>query len=119
VSRALPYFVLPIRNSLNYEAPLSRLRKPHIALLFFLYLGGVALFASDIPTPWTTSHFTIDAKALYEQASKSAAPEGTNVAVLDDEEAYSFDASGRGLYTEYTVYKVLTQRGAEGWSRFR
>ena len=48
--------------------------------------------------------------------SESAAPEGTNVAELDDEEAYSFDASGRGLYTEYTVYKVLTQQGAEGWS---
>jgi transglutaminase-like putative cysteine protease/tetratricopeptide (TPR) repeat protein len=95
---------------------LSRLCKPYIVLLLFLSLRGVALFARDIPTPWTTPHFTIDPKALYEQASEPAAREGTNVAVLDDEEGYSFDASGRGLYAEYTVYKVLTQQGAEGWS---
>ncbi len=95
---------------------MSRLCKPHIVLLFVLSLGGAALFASDIPTPWTAPHFTIDPKVLYEQASESAAPEGTNVAVLDDEEGYSFDASGRSLYTVYTVYKVLTQQGAEGWS---
>jgi hypothetical protein len=116
VPRALLYFVLLIRNFLNYEAQLSILCKLHIVLLFVLSLGAVALFASDIPTPWTAPHFTIDPKALYEQASEAAASEGTNVAVLDDDEGCSLDASGRGLYTEYTVYKVLTQQGAEGWS---
>jgi len=81
-----------------------------------LYFGCITSLASDAPTPWTAPHFTIDSKVLYEQASESAAPDGTNVAVLDDEESYNFDASGRSLYTEYTVYKVLTQQGAEGWS---
>jgi transglutaminase-like putative cysteine protease/tetratricopeptide (TPR) repeat protein len=81
-----------------------------------LSFGRAALFASDVPNPWTAPHFTIDPKVLYGQASESAAPEGTNVTVLDDEESYSFDTSDRSLYTEYTVYKVLTQQGAEGWS---
>ena len=81
-----------------------------------LSLVCITSFASDTPTPWVAPHFTIDAKVLYAEASESAQPEGTNVAVLDDEESYSFDASGRSLYTEYTVYKVLTQQGAEGWS---
>jgi Domain of Unknown Function with PDB structure (DUF3857) len=67
-------------------------------------------------TPRTAPHFTIDPRVLYAAASENTAPEGTNVAVLDDEESYSFDPSGRSLYTEYTVYKVLTQQGAEGWS---
>jgi transglutaminase-like putative cysteine protease/tetratricopeptide (TPR) repeat protein len=84
--------------------------------LAFLALVAVNSWASDTPTPWTAPHFTIDPKVLYGEASESAAPEGTNVLVLDDEESYSFDASSRSLYTEYTVYKVLTQQGAEGWS---
>jgi transglutaminase-like putative cysteine protease/Flp pilus assembly protein TadD len=95
---------------------LSRVCNPLIVLLLCLSIGCVALVASDVPTPWTASHFTLDPKVLYGQASESAAPEGTNVTVLDDEESYSFDASSRSLYTEYTVYKVLTQQGAEGWS---
>lgn len=112
-ARALPSS-LYLRS--YYEAQLSRVYKLLIVLLLFRSFGCIALLASDVPTPWTASHFTLDPKVLYGQASESAAPEGTNVTVLDDEESYSFDASGRSLYTEYTVYKVLTQQGAEGWS---
>jgi transglutaminase-like putative cysteine protease/Tfp pilus assembly protein PilF len=85
-------------------------------LAVLLCFGCLTSLASDSPTPWTAAHFTIDTKALYEQASGSAAPDGTNVAVLDDEESYNFDVSGRSRYTEYAVYKVLTKQGAEGWS---
>ena len=103
--------VLPLVRSLS-----SVCKRPAALLLVFLSFGCAALFASDDPTPWTVPHFSIDPKVLYEQASEPAAPDGTNVTVLDDEESYNFDAAGRSLYTEYTVYKVLTQRGAEGWS---
>ncbi len=80
------------------------------------YVACITSFASDAPSPWAASHFTIDPKVLYGQASEAAVPEGANVTVLDDEASYSFDASSRSLYTEYMVYKVLTQQGAEGWS---
>src|ERR1700691_759031 len=73
-------------------------------------------FASDAPTPWATPHFTIDPTVLYAQGSESVPAEGTDVIVLDDEENYDFDVSGRNSYTEYIVYKVLTQRGSDGWS---
>lgn len=75
----------------------------------------ITAIAGEGPTPWAAPHFTIDAKLLYIEASEYAPPEGTNT-VLADEENYSFDASGRSLYTEYMVYKVLTQQGADGWS---
>jgi transglutaminase-like putative cysteine protease len=100
-----------------FEAQLSlACKQVSILQSVFLSLVCITSFASDTPTPWAAPHFTIDAKVLYAEASEPAPPEGTNVTVLDDEESYSFDASGRSLYTEYTVYKVLTQQGAEGWS---
>ena len=82
----------------------------------FLPLLCITAIASEGPTTWTAAHFTIDAKLLYTEASEYAPSEGTNVTVLADEENYSFDASGRSLYTGYVVYKVLTQQGADGWS---
>lgn len=87
-----------------------------VFLSVLLYFGCITSLATDTPTPWTAPHFTIDPKILYTAASENAAPEGTNVTVLDDEESYSFDMSGRSSYTEYAVYKVLTQQGAERWS---
>src|SRR5205814_515227 len=38
-----------------------------------------------------------------------------DVTILNEEDSYVYDASGRSVYTEYTVYKVLTQKGAEDW----
>ena len=61
-------------------------------------------------------HFSQDAKALYATASAAAAPDGTDIVVLEDEETVVFDAEGRGVHTTYTLFKVLTQRGAEGWA---
>ena len=46
------------------------------------------------------------------------APEGTNVVLLEDDEIFSFDEDGRMMHTGYFVYKVLTQKGAEGWDNF-
>src|SRR5215470_17854542 len=94
LTRALPssfYLYSPLIT----RPQLSTTCKPHIILLLFLSCGGITLFASDTPTPWAASHFTIDPKVLYGQASDATTSEGTNVAVLDDEESYNFDESGR------------------------
>jgi hypothetical protein len=40
---------------------------------------------------------------------------GTDVVVLDEEDSYAFDGSGKSVYTHYVVYKVLTQGGTQGW----
>jgi hypothetical protein len=40
---------------------------------------------------------------------------GTDVVVLDEEEDYVFEADGKAIHTHYLVYKVLTQKGADGW----
>ena len=73
------------------------------------------LLAADRVEPWNVPHFSVEPKALYSAASANAPAEGTDVVVLNDEESYVFDASGRSVHTEYMIYKVLTQRGAEGW----
>jgi transglutaminase-like putative cysteine protease/Flp pilus assembly protein TadD len=107
----------PFYSHCYFEAQLSlACRQVSIFQSVLLSLVCITSFASDTPTPWAVPHFTINAKVLYAEASEPASPEGTNVVVLDDEESYSFDASSRSLYTEYTVYKVLSQQGVEGWS---
>lgn len=68
--------------------------------------------------PWKSPHLSIPAKDLYQAASAVEAPEGTNVIVLEDDESFTFDDSGRLTHVGYSVYKVLTQKGAEGWDSF-
>lgn len=65
--------------------------------------------------PWKSPHFSVDPKALYEAASVVAAPENANAAILEDDEEYSFEETGRSIHTAYVVYKVLNQKGVEGW----
>jgi len=38
-----------------------------------------------------------------------------NVAILVDDESYTFDEAGRAVHVGHVVYKVITQKGAEGW----
>ena len=64
---------------------------------------------------WTAPHFSVDPKALYEAASAVAAPEGANVTEFVDDESFTFDESGRTVHVGHLIYKVLTQKGAEGW----
>jgi len=75
-----------------------------------------------IPTPagdgaggWKLARFTDDTHALYEAASSVTPKAGTDIVVLIDEENYVFEAGGKAAHATYVVYKVLTQRGAEGW----
>ena len=52
---------------------------------------------------------------MYKAASSVNPKAGTDVVVLDEEENYVFDADGKAIRTHYLVYKVLTQKGSEGW----
>jgi len=64
---------------------------------------------------WTAPHFSLGPKALYDAASALTAPDGANVIELCDDESYTFDDAGRLVHVGHFVYKVLTQKGAEGW----
>ena len=85
------------------------------AFAAFLLLSAAPGFAQDRAEPWRAPHFSIDPEKLYQAASTVEEPENASVAILEDDEGYSFDADGRSVHTEYVVYKVLNQTGAEGW----
>ena len=42
-------------------------------------------------------------------------PDGANVVELVEDESYTFDDAGRMTHVGRVIYKVLTQKGAEGW----
>ena len=74
-----------------------------------------APYAAPSAEPWNAPHFSIDPKTLYQAATDVPAPDGVNVTELCDDESYSFDDAGRQVHVGHFVYKVLTQKGAEGW----
>jgi hypothetical protein len=65
---------------------------------------------------WSLPRFSDDAAALYKAASSFTAAAGSEVLVLDDEESYVFDNQGKSVHVRYILFKVLTQKGADGWS---
>ncbi len=71
--------------------------------------------ASSSTAPWTAPHFSVDPKTLYQAASAVTVPDGANVVELVEDESYTFDDSGRLVHVGHFIYKVLTQKGAEGW----
>jgi tetratricopeptide (TPR) repeat protein len=96
----------------------SFLFRPHRALLICALCAlPCAQFslAQSAVEPWKAPHFSVEPKALYEAASAVAAPEGANVSILVEDESYTFDEAGRIAHVWHVVYKVLTQKGAEGW----
>ena len=80
--------------------------------------GRLPARAQQPVEPWKSPHLSLPAKDLYQAASAVSAPEGTNVVLLEDDESFTFDDSGRLTHVGYFVYKVLTQKGAEGWDAF-
>jgi transglutaminase-like putative cysteine protease/predicted Zn-dependent protease len=56
-----------------------------------------------------------DAAALYQRVSQVPPAAGADVLFLDDEETVVFDTEGRAVRSRYFLYKILTQKGAEGW----
>ena len=96
--------------------------QPNLYRSVFRYVSAVPFLfcalpglAQDRVEPWKAPHFSIDPGKLYQAASTVEEPENASVAILEDDEGYTFDADGRGVHTEYVVYKVLNQTGAEGW----
>jgi transglutaminase-like putative cysteine protease/Flp pilus assembly protein TadD len=86
-----------------------------LTCLVFGLLSAQLCAQQSAVAPWQAPHFSLDPKALYTAASAVSAPEGANVALLEDDDSYSFDEAGRVSHVGYTVYKVLNQKGAEGW----
>jgi tetratricopeptide (TPR) repeat protein/transglutaminase-like putative cysteine protease len=74
-----------------------------------------APYAAPSAEPWSAPHFSIDPRTLYQAASAAPAPDGVNVTELCEDERYTFDDAGREVHVGHLIYKVLTQRGAEGW----
>jgi tetratricopeptide (TPR) repeat protein/transglutaminase-like putative cysteine protease len=95
-------------------------RSRHVCVFVCVAILLLALPARAKPPiePWKSPHLSLPAKDLYQAASAVSAPEGTNVVVLEDDESFTFDDSGRLTHVSYFVYKVLTQKGAEGWDAF-
>jgi tetratricopeptide (TPR) repeat protein len=70
--------------------------------------------AQQADNPSASGRFTRPAKNLF--AAASAVPaDGANIAILEDDDSYTFDEQGRMTHIGYTVYKVLTEKGAEAW----
>jgi Flp pilus assembly protein TadD len=99
--------------------PLSSiLFRSRLALLLcavFTLLFAPIGFAQQAVEPWKAPSFSIDPKALYEAASAVASPDGANVTILVDDDSYTFDEVGRITHVGHVVYKVITQKGVEGW----
>ena len=95
--------------------PRSRRIYPFLSCLLFSALVPAGALAQEKVEPWKAPHFSIEPKALYDAASAAAPAENANVAVLEDDETYTFDETGRIVHVEYVVYKVLSQKGVEGW----
>ena len=96
----------------------SILFRSRLALLFYTVFAMSTLhvgFAQQAVEPWKAPSFSVEPKALYEAASAVAAPDGANITILVDSGSYTFDEAGRVVCKGHVVYKVITQKGAEGW----
>ncbi len=74
----------------------------------------VSAFAASGSEPEET-RFSPDAVALYQRVSQVAPAAGADVLFLDDEETVVFDTAGQAVHSRYFLYKILTQKGADGW----
>lgn len=86
-----------------------------VVLTVLLSIFPAASSGADDAGRWNLPHFTADASILNATASRVTTKPGTDVIVLDEETNYVFDAEGKATRSHYIVYKVLTQKGAEGW----
>ena len=82
------------------------------ALLLCTLLASPSLAKGHEPPE---DHFSADAAALYQRVSQVTPAAGADVLFLDDEETVVFDTEGRAVRSRYFLYKILTQKGAEGW----
>lgn len=93
---------------------MSRPNFRYLCLSLIIFLFNLYGWGAD--AAWNAPRFADDSKVLTTAAAAVTTPTGADAFVLDEEESYVFDAEGRNVHTQYAVYKVLTQRGAEGWA---
>jgi hypothetical protein len=86
-----------------------------VVLSAWLFVLPSRLIGSDNARAWDIQRFSAEGTTLYKAASSVTPKAGTDVIVLDEEENYVFDEDGKAIRTHYLVYKVLTQKGSEGW----
>jgi len=79
-------------------------------LLTFCLLIPVAARAQS------PAHFADDTASVYQSSTAITPPANSDVFVLENEETVTFDADGKAVRTRYALYKVLTQKGAQGWA---
>ena len=91
--------------------------RPSVSCILLLLSASIAASAQtpQQAEPWKAPHFSVEPKALYEAASAVTAPEGAIASILTDDETYTFDEAGRLVHVGHFVYKILSQKGAEGW----
>ena len=87
------------------------------ALIGVFVARATLLPAAGSAERWNGAHFSVDAKALYARASQASHTEGADVSVLVDEATYDFDADGGSVRAYYSVFKVLSAKGAEDWAQ--
>src|SRR3954470_20485727 len=119
-----PGFASITLESISYQSgrvvSYSGFRLPRLwifACLSILFLVLAARGQQPVEA-WKAPHLSIPAKDLYAAATAVASPEGTNIVLLEDDESFAFDDAGRLTHTAYFIYKILTQKGAEGWDAF-
>lgn len=84
--------------------------------LLSMPLCRAQLASPEAAEAWKAPHFSVDPKAMWQAASAVTAPEGANETILVDDDRYTFDDAGRITHVGHVVYKILTQKGAEGWT---
>lgn len=111
------YLLIYISNRLRraiLSCPYRRSALSFALEALLLCTALVSAFAAGGNEP-EENHFSPDAAALYQRVSQVPPAAGADVLFLDDEETVVFDTEGRAVRSRYFLYKILTQKGAEGW----
>lgn len=86
------------------------------ARLTLALLAGAGPGALAADEPWIGAAFAADARRVL-AAAEAVPARGANVVVLYRDTAYRFDAEGRTTYRQHLLYRLLTPKAIEGWSK--
>jgi len=92
------------------------LKARHLPVFSLLFaFSFIPTARAQQPSACSLPRFSQDVAALQTVAADAKAKPGTDTVVLCDEDSYVFDADGKSVHTNYSLYKILTQNGAENW----
>src|SRR5215470_2326217 len=94
------------------------LRARHFFIVSIIVCSFLSQVRAQQGSPCSLPRFSQDIAALQGVAAGAKVKPGTDVVVICDEDSYVFDSDGKSVHTNYFVYKILTQRGAENWDEF-